>query len=106
MRSSVGGFLFQSTRPSRDGTGWTEVDVEQSGFQSTRPSRDGPDRDEAKAWIRKFQSTRPSRDGTKCTIEGVPDHEISIHPPLAGRDNWREHEKATRPSRDGTGQYL
>ena len=33
-----------------------------------------------------FQSTRPSRDGTVKAIEGLSDKVISIHPPLAGRD--------------------
>ena len=34
----------------------------------------------------KFQSTRPSRDGTRFQTGGSRAGNISIHPPLAGRD--------------------
>ena len=57
-------FAFQSTRPSRDGT-WREVDMDD---------------------YTGFQSTRPSRDGTNEIIVAKANGEISIHPPLAGRD--------------------
>ena len=56
-----------------------------------------------------FQSTRPSRDGTNQLVTLNTKCEISIHPPLAGRDIVTKFIKqilqqfqSTRPSRDGT----
>ena len=57
------------------------------GFQSTRPSRGAtaveahPDLDYT------FQSTRPSRGATPVGTGKQDEPEISIHAPLAGRDD-------------------
>ena len=56
-------------------------------FQSTRPSRDGTENPNSSDVIsRQFQSTRPSRDGTHIQYVRHKVSDISIHPPLAGRD--------------------
>ena len=125
---------FQSTRPSRDGTAVKAVyNKVVSKFQSTRPSRDGTHGPLYVVAHLIFQSTRPSRDGTHMAdismraklnfnppaprgtgprrrSEGAGGLQISIHPPLAGRDVTTLDDdlcatyefQSTRPSRDGT----
>ena len=78
--------IFQSTRPSRDGTKWQAAIMFPQEFQSTRPSRDGTKLIDDTFARFEFQSTRPSRDGTEERIELQRKANISIHPPLAGRD--------------------
>ena len=102
--------LFQSTRPSRDGTQGRQGSPPRKEFQSTCPSRDGTAVEPVQVINLQFQSTRPSRDGTAEL--SWADHEdawISIHPSLAGRDRAEPVRfipsvlfQSTRPSRDGT----
>ena len=56
-----------------------------------------------------FQSTRPSRGETRGNYTYINDFTISIHSPLAGRDNYDRSEEvtetifqSTRPSRGET----
>ena len=58
-----------------------------------------------------FQSTRPSRDGTLVEARQRVPGEISIHPPLAGRDipMWKcagTHPNFNPPAPRGTGLIL
>ena len=63
-------------------------------FQSTRPLRGGT-RDTELAEIRRiFQSTRPLRGGTAYVCKYISKGLISIHPPLAGRDQRFEGHAA------------
>ena len=83
---------FQSTRPLRDGTiGPFRVLVLYPLFQSTRPLRDGTGLPTYIADSLLFQSTRPLRDGTRAGWCYMAVQPISIHPPLAGRDNQFVH---------------
>ena len=106
------------------------IDADQI-FQSTRPSRDGTRGTPRYQACKGFQSTRPSRDGTVTSSEDATTSAISIPPSLAGRDveEWAISEveknfnppvprgtgpslgrttlearqfQSTRPSRDGT----
>ena len=85
-RSSPSGISIHPPLAGRD-TSRSHRPTSTKIFQSTRPSRDGTllaylDENDPEV----FQSTRPSRDGTKGT-DKCPFHTlISIHPPLAGRD--------------------
>ena len=80
--------IFQSTRPSRDGTRWDEAGGNDYEISIHPPlaGRDGT-RIGGVFGMVEFQSTRPSRDGTCHTVRlRETPHPISIHPPLAGRD--------------------
>ena len=101
---------FQSTRPSRGATGDFSTIEDLLQFQSTRPSRGAtqtgrlhkcPDNNfnpraprGARRWsfrckisLSRFQSTRPSRGATqRPVIDLTVRCKISIHAPLAGRD--------------------
>ena len=79
---------FQSTRPLRGGTCAVFERSENGEFQSTRPLRGGTSTSSGDIYTKIFQSTRPLRGGTcidPAIGSGLP--KISIHPPLAGRDN-------------------
>ena len=105
--------IFQSTRPLRDGTATGTFTLTDAKFQSTRPLRDGtfrmaftftampnfnppaPCGTGREKWAQRradwiFQSTRPLRDGTKTAAQAAQTAAISIHPPLAGRDQQRQ----------------
>ena len=56
-------------------------------FQSTRPVRGGPRPKRRTPWLSEFQSTRPLRGGTQVPVMVKKQGQISIHPPLAGRDS-------------------
>ena len=82
--------LFQSTRPSRGATGTIRAAITgRRSFQSTRPSRGATG--VILKWVDlfKFQSTRPSRGATHCACTTGATSGISIHAPLAGRDQER-----------------
>ena len=79
-------------------------------FQSTRPLRGGT-RDGVHHGVRggTFQSTRPLRGGTAEIRTSSLVTDISIHPPLAGRDTYESTcsyifriFQSTRPLRGGT----
>ena len=74
--------------PAPRGTGLSGVydNISTVRFQSTRPSRDGTSPNCVQGPRLQFQSTRPSRDGTKQCRLFQRREQISIHPPLAGRD--------------------
>ena len=55
-------------------------------FQSPRPLRGGTVLITHRHGDHLFQSTRPLRGGTACVQRLSPRRVISIHPPLAGRD--------------------
>ena len=78
-------------------------------FQSTRPLRGGTEEVLADAYAGIFQSTRPLRGGTLEQQAYNRWYNISIHPPLAGRDRTTQscarllyRFKSTRPLRGGT----
>ena len=104
---------FQSTRPSRGETAGDGPQISDRAisihsplagrdtdhriggdgdrrFQSTRPSRgETPERSRVRRATRLFQSTRPSRGETlDLTLDDL-DTKISIHSPLAGRDDYQ-----------------
>ena len=58
-------------------------------FQSTRPSRGATSRHCSPVIRLVFQSTRPSRGATIGRVESVRLRPISIHAPLAGRDEQK-----------------
>ena len=66
--------------------GWVAL-VQSRRFQSTRPSRGETTEDFSVESITVFQSTRPSRGETYPPISKLSGAVISIHPPLAGRDD-------------------
>ena len=83
--------IFQSTRPSRDGTGVEPaLNDDVMHFNPPVPRGTGPGDAAATAEGAAFQSTRPSRDGTGLLASASAELCISIHPSLAGRDlyNW------------------
>ena len=66
-----------------------EADKYYSQFQSTRPLRGAtPERSSAR-WSARFQSTRPLRGATKSSGPSRSRWTISIHAPLAGRDDGK-----------------
>ena len=67
-------------------------------FNPPAPCGAGPPSGGASWHFLRFQSTRPLRGGTGLLQDIPPDHVISIHPPLAGRDG---REKAA-----GTGETI
>ena len=104
-------------------------------FNPPAPCGAGPYKASARGWQRKFQSTRPLRGGTGYGALQRAVTQISIHPPLAGRDPaaltftgaatdfnppapcgagpgasfgspWRGGFQSTRPLRGGTGGLL
>ena len=77
---------FQSARPLRGGTESTGETLTTDTFQSTRPLRGGTTGTLYAQFAREFQSTRPLRGGTAECIDSSCGCGISIHPPLAGRD--------------------
>ena len=82
--------LFQSTRPSRGATGTIRAAITgRRSFQSTRPSRGATGVIFKLVDLVKFQSTRPSRGATHCACTTGATSGISIHAPLAGRDQER-----------------
>ena len=102
--------LFQSTRPSRDGTSWKPGSmVCPLNFNPPAPRGTGPEL-EALTGVRYDISIHPplaGRDGIDVMTFSMDG--ISIHPPLAGRDclplfhvGWPLLFQSTRPSRDGT----
>ena len=80
---------FQSTRPSRGATKWELGQrTPELEFQSTRPSRGATNYSNRRfRFVQEFQSTRPSRGATFSPAICTPERPISIHAPLAGRDN-------------------
>jgi len=124
------GMLFQSTRPSRGETRSRWLRCAETRFQSTRPSRGETPATKSDVFASLFQSTRPSRGETepqsRCRCcshfnplaprgarqsrsRDVDAVAISIHSPLAGRDEaLKSHGipvrfQSTRPSRGETG---
>ena len=104
---------FQSTRPLRGGTASTATSGYARLFQSTRPLRGGTRLRATRIVSAEFQSTRPLRGGTLDVALGLRHSDISIHPPLAGRDenlydcNYLIFQfQSTRPLRGGTGGLL
>ena len=80
---------FQSTRPLRGATRRVHNYLAVWLFQSTRPLRGatwGTSRWTAQSWL--FQSTRPLRGATKVMETAWAWEQISIHAPLAGRDQY------------------
>ena len=78
-------------------------------FQSTRPSRGATMQQSMPQPVQQFQSTRPSRGATGICVASRCKGVISIHAPLAGRDDVmsvedvRNHAfQSTRPSRGAT----
>ena len=83
---------FQSTRPLRGATcSQLTQFFSRHQFQSTRPLRGATHRGKIFYGINKFQSTRPLRGatGTVCCLS--QNISISIHAPLAGRDQHLAH---------------
>ena len=80
---------FQSTRPSRGETlKYDRTDAVNTLFQSTRPSRgETPPGRMLSFSLPLFQSTRPSRGETPAPPMPAAPQAISIHSPLAGRDD-------------------
>ena len=78
--------IFQSTRPLRGGTPLSSYTTPPLKFQSTRPLRGGTQARKARTQSPEFQSTRPLRGGTRADHHDQRELQISIHPPLAGRD--------------------
>ena len=87
LRSCAHGTIFQSTRPLRGGTGPPTGVHGAGGFQSTRPLRGGTSHFVTLTLDAAFQSTRPLRGGTIWRGGEAVTQDISIHPPLAGRDS-------------------
>ncbi len=78
---------FQSTRPSRGATSVRGCPFLSMPFQSTRPSRGATCRRMSTLFITgSFQSTRPSRGATVSVVRARIVVLVSIHAPLAGRD--------------------
>ena len=103
--------LFQSTRPSRDGT--PRVDAESAHlyyFNPPAPRGTGHQRRlKLPVFLPIFQSTRPSRDGTRSFFldAGPINHFNPPAPRGTGRIiRWKffvkQQFQSTRPSRDGT----
>ena len=79
--------IFQSTRPVRGGTRYTEAPA-LSNRISIHPPRAGRDDEFIPESHERplFQSTRPVRGGTAHDLSKGSKDNISIHPPRAGRD--------------------
>ena len=71
----------------RGGTDCDPIEFWAAIFQSTRPLRGGTAYHGVPDYADLFQSTRPLRGGTQVPVMVKKQGQISIHPPLAGRDS-------------------